>query len=77
MEPVIAGVGNTEHCQAVCVAELFRTAAEAGPRDILKLYTQEGRLINISPAIAPNTPDTCYSLQVVATHCNGECPRRY
>lgn len=58
--------------RAVSVAELFRTAAEAGPRDILKLYTPDGRLINICPAITPNTPDSCYSLQVVAAHCSGE-----
>jgi hypothetical protein len=53
-------------------AELFRAAAEAGPRDVLKLYTADGRLVNISPAIPSNTPDTCYNLQVVAAHCNGE-----
>ncbi len=27
--------------------DMFRSAAEAGPCDIVKLYTQEGRLINI------------------------------
>lgn len=57
---------------SLSVAELFRTAAEAGPQDILKLYTPDGRLINICPAITPNTPESCYSLQVVAAHCSGE-----
>jgi len=56
----------------ISIAELFRAAAEAGPRDVLKLYTPDGRLINICPTIAPNTPDSCYSLHVVAAHCNGE-----
>jgi high affinity cGMP-specific 3',5'-cyclic phosphodiesterase 9 len=56
----------------ISVAELFRAAAEAGPRDVLKLYTPDGRLINICSTIAPNTPDSCYSLHVVAAHCNGE-----
>ncbi|KAJ9599177.1 hypothetical protein L9F63_010354 [Diploptera punctata] len=53
------------------IKELFRAAAEAGPRDILKLYTPTGRLVNISASLPANTPDTCYNLQVVAAHCNG------
>ena len=53
-------------------SELFRSAAEAGPYDIVKLYTLEGRLINISPRIPPNTPANPYRLEVVAVHCNGK-----
>ena len=73
-------VQQRQHCEAAVfstnapseeIKELFRAAAEAGPRDILKLYTPTGRLVNISASLAPNTPDTCYNLQVVAAHCNG------
>jgi high affinity cGMP-specific 3',5'-cyclic phosphodiesterase 9 len=52
--------------------ELFRSAAEAGPCDIVKLYTQEGRLINITPNIPPNASDDPYRLQVVAVHYNSK-----
>ncbi|XP_046582957.1 high affinity cGMP-specific 3',5'-cyclic phosphodiesterase 9A-like isoform X1 [Haliotis rubra] len=52
--------------------ETFRAAAEAGPNDILKLYNTRGNLINISPALAENTPDTRYKLEVVASHCTGK-----
>ncbi|KAK5646919.1 hypothetical protein RI129_005383 [Pyrocoelia pectoralis] len=48
--------------------ELFRTAAEAGPRDILKLYNTAGQLLNISPELLPNSPENPYSLQVVAAN---------
>lgn len=47
---------------------MFRSAAEAGPRDILKLYNTAGQLLNISPALPQNTPDNPYSLQVVAAN---------
>ncbi|XP_021339232.1 high affinity cGMP-specific 3',5'-cyclic phosphodiesterase 9A-like isoform X1 [Mizuhopecten yessoensis] len=50
--------------------ETFRAAAEAGPEDILKLYNKKGNLLNISPKLTENTPDTRYTLEVVATHCN-------
>lgn len=52
--------------------ELFRSAAEAGPNDILKLYNPRGSIINISPALEPNSPHSCYKLEVVAADCNSE-----
>ncbi|XP_076085988.1 high affinity cGMP-specific 3',5'-cyclic phosphodiesterase 9A-like isoform X2 [Mytilus galloprovincialis] len=51
--------------------ETFRSAAEAGPHDILKLYNVKGNLVNISPRLPENTPQTRYKLEVVATQCNG------
>ncbi|XP_049944414.1 high affinity cGMP-specific 3',5'-cyclic phosphodiesterase 9A [Schistocerca serialis cubense] len=53
------------------VLQLFRSAAEAGPLDIVKLYGCDGRLLNISPALKDNAPDRPYRLEVVAAHCNG------
>ncbi|XP_018561051.1 high affinity cGMP-specific 3',5'-cyclic phosphodiesterase 9A isoform X2 [Anoplophora glabripennis] len=50
------------------IKDLFRSAAEAGPRDILKLYNTEGQLLNISADLPPNNQDTRYSLQVVAAN---------
>lgn len=50
--------------------ETFRSAAEAGPHDILKLYNVKGNLVNISPRLPENTPQTRYKLEVVATQCN-------
>lgn len=52
--------------------DLFRSAAEAGPRDILKLYNPKGNIINISPSLVPNSPNSCYKLEVVAADCNSE-----
>lgn len=52
--------------------DLFRSAAEAGPHDILKLYNPKGNIINISPALEPNAPNSCYKLEVVAADCNKE-----
>lgn len=52
--------------------DLFRSAAEAGPYDILKLYNPKGNIINISPALEPNQPSSCYKLEVVAADCNSE-----
>jgi len=43
---------------------IFRSAAEAGPSDILKLYNAAGQLLNISADLLPNTRETPYSLQV-------------
>lgn len=43
--------------------ELFRSAAEAGPLDIVKLRKGD-KLLNISTHLPPNTPDTPYVLQV-------------
>ncbi|KAM9448849.1 high affinity cGMP-specific 3',5'-cyclic phosphodiesterase 9A isoform 5-T5 [Salvelinus alpinus] len=51
---------------------LFRSAAEAGPHDILKLYNPKGNIINISPCLEPNSPNSCYKLEVVAADCNSE-----
>lgn len=50
--------------------DTFRAAAEANSDDILKLYNTKGNLINISPKLPENTPDTRYKLEVVALHCN-------
>ncbi|KAJ7393363.1 hypothetical protein OS493_006334 [Desmophyllum pertusum] len=51
------------------IKELFRCAAEAGPYDILKLYNTRGNIVNISPALQENTPDSRYKLEVVAANC--------
>lgn len=59
-------------CVCVCITDLFRAAAEAGPYDILKLYNTKGNIINISPQLAPNSPHSCYKLEVVAADCNSE-----
>ncbi|KAI4902568.1 hypothetical protein NFI96_010248 [Prochilodus magdalenae] len=59
-------------CPAQDVKDLFRSAAEAGPHDILKLYNPKGNIINISPQLAPNSPHSCYKLEVVAADCNSE-----
>lgn len=57
----------------VCViTDLFRAAAEAGPHDILKLYNTKGNIINNSPQLTPNSPQSCYKLEVVAADCNSE-----
>ncbi|KAH0947447.1 hypothetical protein HN011_005542, partial [Eciton burchellii] len=42
--------------------ELFRSAAEAGPLDIVKLRKGD-KLLNISTHLPANTPDTPYVLQ--------------
>jgi len=52
--------------------ECFRSAAEAGPYDILKLYNHKGNLVNISTNLEANSPETKYKLEVVAAHC-GHC----
>lgn len=54
------------------LTDTFRAAAEANSDDILKLYNTKGNLINISPKLPENTPDTRYKLEVVALHCNGK-----
>ncbi len=59
-------------CVCVCITDLFRAAAEAGPHDILKLYNTKGNIMNISPQLAPNSPHSCYKLEVVAADCNSE-----
>lgn len=52
--------------------ECFRSAAEAGPYDILKLYNYKGNLVNISTNLEGNSSETRYKLEVVAAHC-GHC----
>nr|XP_015810518.2 high affinity cGMP-specific 3',5'-cyclic phosphodiesterase 9A [Nothobranchius furzeri] len=59
-------------CPAQDVKDLFRSAAEAGPHDILKLYNPKGNIINISPSLEPNAPASRYKLEVVAADCNSE-----
>ncbi|MGH0130726.1 UNVERIFIED_CONTAM: hypothetical protein FKN15_043152 [Acipenser sinensis] len=62
----------TADCPAQDVKDLFRAAAEAGPHDILKLYNTKGNIINISPKLEPNSPQSRYKLEVVAADCNSE-----
>ncbi|XP_050309835.1 high affinity cGMP-specific 3',5'-cyclic phosphodiesterase 9A isoform X2 [Anthonomus grandis grandis] len=50
------------------VKGIFRSAVEAGPSDILKLYNAAGQLLNISADLPPNTPNNVYSLKVVAAN---------
>ncbi|MGH0169996.1 UNVERIFIED_CONTAM: hypothetical protein FKN15_058108 [Acipenser sinensis] len=57
---------------ALGTRDLFRAAAEAGPHDILKLYNMKGNIINISPKLEPNSPQSRYKLEVVAADCNSE-----
>ncbi|KAM8855924.1 high affinity cGMP-specific 3',5'-cyclic phosphodiesterase 9A isoform 2-T2 [Spinachia spinachia] len=59
-------------CPAEDVKDLFRSAAEAGPHDILKLYNPKGNIINISPSLEPNGPNAFYKLEVVAADRNSE-----
>ncbi|XP_054909068.1 high affinity cGMP-specific 3',5'-cyclic phosphodiesterase 9A isoform X2 [Poeciliopsis prolifica] len=59
-------------CPAQEVKDLFRSAAEAGPHDILKLYDPKGNIINICPGLEPNCPASRYRLEVVAADCNSE-----
>lgn len=49
---------------------LFSSAAEAGPQDILKMYTPQGSLVNISNRLESNLPDAPYRLELVAAHYN-------
>lgn len=65
-------VGSSTLIWSECFADLFRCAAEARPRDILKLYNPNGSIINISPRLEPNSPSSCYKLEVVASDCNSE-----
>ncbi|XP_072174794.1 high affinity cGMP-specific 3',5'-cyclic phosphodiesterase 9A-like [Diadema setosum] len=58
------------------VKDVFRSAAEAGPNDILKLYNQKGNLVNISPTLEENTPDSRYKLEVVAAYCDGSVAKQ-
>ena len=56
------------------VTDLFISAAEAGPLDIIKLRKGD-KLLNISPQLPANTPDTPYVLQVIDhNYWNPEIP---
>ena len=55
----------------IYIVDLFRAAAEAGPSDILKLYNEKGSIVNISPKLMGNTPDSRYRLEVVASQKAG------
>ncbi|XP_049426033.1 high affinity cGMP-specific 3',5'-cyclic phosphodiesterase 9A-like isoform X1 [Epinephelus fuscoguttatus] len=65
--------GRLEHaefgddCSAADVKDLFRAAAEAGPHHILKMYNKDGSVLNISPRLEPNSQDSYYRLEVVAS----------
>nr|CAD7426609.1 unnamed protein product [Timema monikensis] len=51
--------------------ELFRSAAEAGPYDILKLLTSDGQMLNITPSLPSNSVDSPHQLKIVAINCKG------
>lgn len=57
---------------AVCVTDLFRAAAEVGPHHILKMYNINGNMVNISPQLEANSPDSYYRLEVVTSDVKGE-----
>ncbi|XP_061635602.1 high affinity cGMP-specific 3',5'-cyclic phosphodiesterase 9A-like isoform X2 [Phyllopteryx taeniolatus] len=54
-------------CTAEDVKDLFRAAAEASPHHILKLYKANGSVVKISPMLEPNSHDSYYRLEVVAS----------
>ncbi|XP_037132212.1 high affinity cGMP-specific 3',5'-cyclic phosphodiesterase 9A-like isoform X1 [Syngnathus acus] len=54
-------------CTTEDVKDLFRAAAEASPHHILKLYKANGSVVNISPMLEPNSQDSYYRLEVVAS----------
>ncbi|XP_017159108.1 high affinity cGMP-specific 3',5'-cyclic phosphodiesterase 9A, partial [Poecilia reticulata] len=70
IEPVTAA--SRPEASISAVPDLFRAAAEAGPHDILKLYSPEGNIINICPGLEPNSAASCYRLEVVAADCHSE-----
>lgn len=51
-------------------ADLFSSAAEAGPSDIVKMYTPQGALVSINNRLESNRPDAPYRLELVAAHYN-------
>ncbi|XP_051283621.1 high affinity cGMP-specific 3',5'-cyclic phosphodiesterase 9A-like isoform X2 [Dicentrarchus labrax] len=53
-------------CSAADIKDLFRAAAEAGPHHILKMYSTNGSMLNISPRLEANSEDSYYRLEVVA-----------
>ncbi|XP_029369626.1 high affinity cGMP-specific 3',5'-cyclic phosphodiesterase 9A-like [Echeneis naucrates] len=56
-----------DDCSAADVRELFQAAAEVGPHHILKMYNRKGSVVNISPQLEPNTKESYYQLEVVAS----------
>ncbi|XP_033097752.1 high affinity cGMP-specific 3',5'-cyclic phosphodiesterase 9A-like [Anneissia japonica] len=58
------------------VKDCFHSASEAGPNDILKLYNQKGNIVNISPSLEENGPDSRYRLEVVAMNCDASIASR-
>ncbi|XP_054638827.1 high affinity cGMP-specific 3',5'-cyclic phosphodiesterase 9A-like [Dunckerocampus dactyliophorus] len=54
-------------CTAEDVKDLFRAAADAAPHHILKMYKANGSVVNISPMLEPNSQDSYYRLEVVAS----------
>ncbi|XP_059489350.1 high affinity cGMP-specific 3',5'-cyclic phosphodiesterase 9A [Neocloeon triangulifer] len=50
--------------------DMLRTAAEVDNSEILKVYSNPGHLVNISPDLPANSPDSPYELHVIATNCN-------
>ncbi|XP_061897952.1 high affinity cGMP-specific 3',5'-cyclic phosphodiesterase 9A-like isoform X1 [Entelurus aequoreus] len=54
-------------CTADDVKDLFRVAADAAPHHILKMYKANGSVVNISPMLEPNSQDSYYRLEVVAS----------
>eukprot|EP01137_Pigoraptor_chileana_P009547 Opistho-2@58002 len=48
------------------ISDAFRSAAEAAPDAILKLRNVTGAIVGFSPNITENTPDSRYTLEVVA-----------
>ncbi|KAK5847459.1 hypothetical protein PBY51_016583 [Eleginops maclovinus] len=59
-------------CSAAEVKALFRAAAEASPHHVLKMFSADGRLMNISPNLQPNIPESSYRLELVAAELNRE-----
>ncbi|XP_063223370.1 uncharacterized protein LOC134531584 [Bacillus rossius redtenbacheri] len=51
--------------------ELFRAAAEAGPRDVLKLVCWSGQMVDISLSLASNSEHQPYRLAVAAAPTEG------
>ncbi|CAI9727841.1 affinity cGMP-specific 3 3' [Octopus vulgaris] len=56
------------------ILDTFRSVAETGPNDILKLLNKEGFYIQISPNTPQNTPEDRYKLEVVARVWGDEIP---
>lgn len=53
---------------------MFWAAAEAEPDHILKLYSVDGVVLNISPLLEANSRDSSYRLEVVASDPKSEAP---